>query len=82
MLTQVRIETAEWLSQKISAKYSLQAPLTKEALTGLLEVPKKLEHGHLAFPVFSLAKELRKAPPMIASELAQALSDMRPPSNR
>lgn len=40
-----------------------------------LEVPKEKEMGDFAFPCFRLAKELRKAPPQIASELAQAVSE-------
>lgn len=38
-----------------------------------LEYPKALSHGHLSFPVFSLAKTLRKAPPLIAKELAEKI---------
>jgi arginyl-tRNA synthetase len=72
MLTNVRRETAEFLSTVITSHFSL-ASLTKEAVEGALEVPKKLEHGHLAFPVFPLAKELKKAPPLIAKELAEAM---------
>ncbi len=35
-----------------------------------LEYPKNLDHGHLSYPVFGLAKKLKKAPPLIANELA------------
>lgn len=42
------------------------------AFEAALEIPKKLEHGHLAYPTFSLAKLMRKAPPLIAQDLAQA----------
>ncbi|MFN0062215.1 MAG: arginine--tRNA ligase [Myxococcaceae bacterium] len=35
--------------------------------------PAEPEHGDFSFPAFSLAKALRKAPPLIAKELAQAL---------
>lgn len=38
----------------------------------ILQKPKKAEYGHFATPVaFSLAKELRKAPKMIAEDLAK-----------
>lgn len=73
MLTNVRRETADFLSTVITSHFSL-ASLTKEAIEGVLEVPKKLEHGHLAFPVFALAKSLKKAPPLIAKELADVLT--------
>ncbi|MGI6664835.1 MAG: arginine--tRNA ligase [Christensenellaceae bacterium] len=36
----------------------------------MLEVPPELEMGDFALPCFKLAKVMRKAPPMIASELA------------
>lgn len=39
-----------------------------------LEVPKMSEHGDYSFPVFSLAKVYRKAPNMIAEELAPKIS--------
>jgi arginyl-tRNA synthetase len=41
---------------------------------GMLEVPPNPELGDYAFPCFSLAKELRKAPPAIAAELAEKLN--------
>jgi arginyl-tRNA synthetase len=78
MLTQVRAETADFLSQELAKAFTLQTPLTKKSLISLLEVPKKLEHGHLAFPVFPLAKELKKAPPVIAQELAKRLTEVKP----
>lgn len=40
----------------------------------LLEYPELPENGDLAFPCFSLAKQLKKAPPAIAAELAAAIS--------
>ena len=36
--------------------------------------PAEPEHGDLAFPTFPLAKQLRKAPPAIAAELAGKLA--------
>ncbi|MFP7495008.1 arginine--tRNA ligase [Terribacillus saccharophilus] len=39
-----------------------------------IERPKQLQHGDYAFPCFALAKEKRKAPHIIASELAAGLS--------
>ncbi len=38
-----------------------------------IEKPKNFDHGHLAFPVFSLAKEKKQAPPVIANEITQNL---------
>ena len=39
----------------------------------LFEIPKELDHGHLSIPVFSLAREMKKAPPVIAKEIANEL---------
>ncbi|MCH9679870.1 MAG: arginine--tRNA ligase [Deltaproteobacteria bacterium] len=44
-----------------------------DEVAGLLAPPPKPELGDLAFPCFRLAKALRKGPPVIATELAQAL---------
>ena len=40
----------------------------------LVEVPADTSHGDYAFPCFRLAKVLRKAPPLIAAELADKIS--------
>lgn len=56
----------ELLSQHIEG-------LSKEEIEKLLEIPKKVEMGDYAFPCFRLAKEYRKAPQMIASELAEKI---------
>ena len=44
--------------------------LTEEEINLLIEVPPSYDMGDYAFPVFSLAKVFRKAPQMIAEELA------------
>ncbi|MDD2533701.1 MAG: arginine--tRNA ligase [Eubacteriales bacterium] len=48
-----------------------QFPATK--IADLLEIPPQSQLGDYAFPCFLLAKTLRKAPPVIASELASQL---------
>ena len=47
--------------------------LEQDAIFNLLETPKNSDMGDLAFPAFSLAKVLRKAPQMIAGELAEQI---------
>ena len=47
--------------------------LSKEEIEKLLEIPKKVEMGDYAFPCFRLAKEYRKAPQMIAAEIAEKI---------
>ncbi|WP_301170625.1 arginine--tRNA ligase [Brevibacillus nitrificans] len=46
----------------------------KETVYGMLETPPNPAMGDIAFPCFQLAKALRKAPPMIAAELAEKIS--------
>ncbi|MBO4292996.1 MAG: arginine--tRNA ligase [Clostridia bacterium] len=45
----------------------------KEEIKGYIEVPKDTKNGDFAFPCFSLAKTLKKAPPIIANELKDKL---------
>ncbi|MBX2986543.1 MAG: arginine--tRNA ligase [Bdellovibrionaceae bacterium] len=45
---------------------------------GFLEVPKVYEHGHLAYPVFALAKDKRRPPAELANELANELQGKIP----
>ena len=49
--------------------------LTKEELMDLIEVPQDESMGDYALPCFRLAKVLRKAPPMIAKGIAEAIAD-------
>jgi len=44
-----------------------------------IETPPDPKLGHLAFPCFKLAKEMRKAPPVIAQEISARLQDARQP---
>ena len=48
--------------------------LTVEEITQMVEVPQDTSMGDYAFPCFKLAKQLRKAPPLIAKGIAEALS--------
>lgn len=61
------------LKDQLSTDISTGTQLPKEQVYNALENPKSIEHGHLAFPVFMLAKELKKAPPVIAQELKAKL---------
>ena len=47
--------------------------LSTEAIIDMLEYPPSPENGDLAFPCFRLSKVMRKAPPMIANELASKI---------
>ena len=48
--------------------------LDQEAILNLLETPKNSEMGDIAFPAFSLAKVERKAPQMIATDIAEKIN--------
>ena len=61
-----KIEIANCLKENIE-------DLTLEEIVGLIEVPPNKEMGDYAFPCFKLAKVFRKAPNMIAAELAEKI---------
>lgn len=49
--------------------------LSVDEIVSMIEVPKYANQGDLAFPAFTLAKILRKAPQAIATEIVEAVSD-------
>ncbi len=52
-----------------------------ETIQTILAVPPDEKMGDLAFPCFSLAKRLRKAPPLIAKELHDGIADHLEPGS-
>ena len=54
----------------IATNISKITGLDKDKVYSLIEIPPQLDMGDYAFPCFTLAKELRKAPPMIAADIA------------
>ena len=61
----------------VVAKDPWNLSLSADELESLLEVPKDRSHGDWAFPCFTLAKQLRKGPPVIAKELhAQLVTNL------
>ena len=62
------------MKEYISGKLSELSGLSKTEIEGLFEVPPEQKLGDLAFPCFVLAKTLRKAPPLIAKELAEGFA--------
>ncbi|MFM1847253.1 MAG: hypothetical protein RL417_727 [Pseudomonadota bacterium] len=50
-----------------------EATIGAADIAALLESPKDSSHGDLALPCFALAKSLRRPPPALAGELAQAI---------
>ena len=61
----------EYVIDKISAV----TELPKEQVKNAVEIPPDEKMGDLAFPCFPLAKVMRKAPPLIAKDLAEKLKD-------
>ena len=55
---------------EIAAKLAEITGLESEQVYKLIEIPPQVEMGDFAFPCFTLAKTLRKAPPMIAADIA------------
>ncbi len=64
----VKKEIAAIIASKIRS-------LSAEEIEKLIEIPQDTSMGDYAFPCFRLAKELRKAPPLIAQETAAAIAD-------
>lgn len=58
------------VAQRLAAQIET---LDEAAILDLLETPKSSDLGDIAFPAFSLAKVLRKAPAVIATEIAEAI---------
>ena len=59
--------------QQIAKQISKVTNIDKLELESYIEVPKTSNNGDYAFPCFRLAKELKKAPPVIASEIKDKL---------
>lgn len=53
----------------IAEKIAKATDLNIEEIEGYIEIPPNQDMGDYAFPCFKLAKSLRKAPPVIATEL-------------
>ena len=49
--------------------------LSEQDIYNMIEIPQDSKMGDYAFPCFKLAKTLRKAPPMIASDIAAKIGD-------
>lgn len=63
-----KLTVAQALNEQIGEALSI------EQIVNLLEKPKSVEHGDIAFPAFALAKAYRKAPQQIAAELGKSVT--------
>ena len=59
------------LKQEVAKEIGKATGLNENELVQYVEVPPNSELGDYAFPCFRLAKELKKAPPMIAQEIKE-----------
>ena len=59
--------------QIIAKQISKTIGVNEEELASYIETPKDTKNGDYAFPCFKLAKELRKAPPVIANEIKEKI---------
>ncbi|MCQ2554100.1 MAG: arginine--tRNA ligase [Clostridia bacterium] len=50
-------------------------PLELEEISGMIEIPQDKKMGDYAFPCFKLAKLMRKAPNLIAQDVAAAIAE-------
>ena len=59
--------------QIIAKQISKTIDINEKELESYIEAPKDSKNGDYAFPCFRLAKELRKAPPVIANEIKEKI---------
>lgn len=60
--------------ENIAEKLSEITNLNSEELKSYIEIPKEAKNGDYSFPCFKLAKELKKAPIVIANEIKEKLN--------
>jgi len=65
--------------QALSEILEKHTNLPQKELLSAIETPTDPKLGHMAFPCFRLAKELKKAPPAIAADIAMQITEDRPP---
>ena len=64
------------IKKELSSYLKTQFPLQEEDI--LLEQPRHSAHGHLAWPLFPIAKKEKKAPPQLAGEFSQKIQNSLP----
>lgn len=60
--------------QRIAKAVAEVVNIDEKELESYIEIPKDTNNGDYAFPCFRLAKELKKAPPLIASDIREKMS--------
>ena len=72
-MTFAKLKIARLISDAIGTMGVSDAP-DAEGIASMLEYPPSPDKGDLAFPCFRLSKAMRKAPPMIAASIKEALA--------
>ncbi len=60
--------------EKIAEELAKIVDVDKKELESFVEVPKDTKNGDYSFPCFKLAKELKKAPQMIANDIKEKIN--------
>ena len=60
---------------EIAKQISIATGIDEKQLAEYIEIPPNKEMGDFAFPCFKLARELKKAPPMIAAEIKEKINE-------
>ena len=64
---------SSWLLSLIAEAISKVTGIDYKELITYIEVPKEVNNGDYAFPCFRLAKSLKKAPQIIATEIKEQI---------
>ena len=62
----------------IAEEISKVTNIKSEELETYIEIPKETNNGDYSFPCFRLAKELKKAPQIIATDLKEKIKIVEP----
>ncbi len=73
MLNHIKKISAAKVCETLKSVFNIE--LDEIKILDLLESPKKVEMGHVAMPVFFLAKELKKSPKDISQLLADSINE-------
>ena len=65
------------LKEEIGQVLAAQVELSPSEVVNLLEIPPEPEYGDYAFPCYILAKQFKKAPAAIATELVEKISNVQ-----
>ncbi len=68
------IDYKDELSEIIFSKVGEKTGLSIDEIKDLIEIPADRSMGDYAFPCFRLAKEMKKSPTLIASEIAETIA--------